>query len=285
MTGYGRGEAALEGKKFVVEVRSLNSKQLDLTVKLPMAYRSLEYDIRAMATKMVQRGKAEISVNCEQQSATAGVSINRDLFKAYYNELLDAAGEVGLALDTDMIGTILRLPDVVKSDIGVVPEAECKAVMNAACMAIEKFDAFRGQEGAVLIADLTARIDKIAALRIEVEPFEKERVEVVKNRIRESIESLKIPLDSNRLEQEMIFYVEKLDITEEKIRLDNHLRYFKEVASEEQGVGRKLGFITQEIGREINTLGSKANDARMQKIVVEMKDELEKIKEQSLNIL
>lgn len=285
MTGYGRGEAALEGKKFVVEVRSLNSKQLDLTVKLPTAYRSLEYDIRAMASKMVQRGKAEISVNCEQQSAAAGVSINRELFKAYYNELLDVAGEVGLGMDSDMIGTILRLPDVVKSDVGVVPEAEYKAVMDAACMAIENFDAFRVQEGAVLIADLTARIDKIAALRIEVEPFEKERVEVVKNRIRESIENLKIPLDSNRLEQEMIFYVEKLDITEEKIRLDNHLKYFKEVASEEQGVGRKLGFITQEIGREINTLGSKANDARMQKIVVEMKDELEKIKEQSLNIL
>lgn len=285
MTGYGRGEAALEGKKFIVEVRSLNSKQLDLTVKLPTAYRSLEYDIRAMATKMVQRGKAEISVNCEQQSAAAAVSVNRELFKAYYNELLDAAGEVGLGMDSDMIGTILRLPDVVKSDVGVVPEAEYKAVMDAACMAIENFDAFRAQEGAVLITDLTARIDRIAALRIEVEPYEKERVEVIKNRIRESIESLKIPLDSNRLEQEMIFYVEKLDITEEKIRLDNHLKYFKEVASEEQGVGRKLGFITQEIGREINTLGSKANDARMQKIVVEMKDELEKIKEQSLNIL
>lgn len=285
MTGYGRGEVALEDKKFVVEVRSLNSKQLDLTVKLPAAYRSLEYDIRAMATKMVQRGKAEISVNCEQQSVAAGVSVNRELFKTYYKELFDVANEVGLTMDSDMIGTILRLPDVVKSDIGIVPEAECKAVIDAACMAIENFDAFRQQEGAVLIADLTARIDKIATLRLEVEPYEKERVDIIKNRIRESIESLKIPLDSNRLEQEMIFYVEKLDITEEKIRLDNHLKYFKEVACEEQGVGRKLGFITQEIGREINTLGSKANDARMQKIVVEMKDELEKIKEQSLNIL
>ena len=274
MTGFGKGETLLEHKKITVEIRSLNSKQLDLSVKLPAIYRALEYDIRNRIGKRLLRGKVDAPA----------------AFDAYYAQLRRIAENNGIAWNTSeinaaAISSILRLPDVIQNDTQDLSDEETDAIMNSLDQALDRIDAFRLQEGATLIADLLHRISKIEQLKEEIIPFEKARTETIKTRIRENIESLGIPYDTNRLEQEMIYYIEKLDITEEKIRLQNHCRYFREVAHTEEGVGRKLGFIAQELGREINTLGSKANEATIQKKVVEMKDELEKIKEQVLNIL
>lgn len=285
MTGYGKAEVQIGTKKITVEIRSLNSKQLDLSVKLPSLYRPFEYEIRSRMSKAVQRGKVDLYINMESSDTTLPVNINTELFKAYYKTLNKLAPGIGNNMDAALMVSILRLPEVVSSAAAEVAEGELEAVLSAVDGAVAAFDSFRLQEGDTLIKDLLERIGHIEAYRKAVEPFEARRAQVVKDRIRENIASLGIQVDENRLEQEMIFYVEKLDITEEKVRLDNHCHYFREVAHEEENVGRKLGFIAQEIGREINTLGSKANDSDMQKIVVRMKDELEKIKEQVLNIL
>lgn len=290
MTGYGKAEATAGTKKITAEVRSLNSKQLDLSVRMPAAYRQAEYEIRTTAAKAMQRGKVELYINVENSVVSGGVTINSDLFCEYYRQLEEIGRRNNMDWGSDVVSamtipSILRLPEVVQNESNVVSDEEQTALMSAVAGALAEADKFRVQEGAILIADLLARIDKIGELRRAVEPFEAGRAEVVRTRIREGIESLGLQVDENRLEQEMIFYIEKLDITEEKTRLDNHLNYFREVAGEEEGVGRKLGFIGQEIGREINTMGSKANDASIQRLVVQMKDELEKIKEQVLNIL
>ncbi len=225
------------------------------------------------------------------EQAQASTSINKEVFAAYYNqfksmvEALNAQGVLSPEVEASLVSSIMRMPEVVKSEVAEVSEDETEALRLAVDQALEHINEFRIQEGKILIDDLLARVDKIEAYMNEVTPFEKQRVEVVKKRILEGLETLKVPIDSNRLEQEMIFYIEKLDITEEKTRLTNHCNYFRQVSSEEEGVGRKLGFISQEMGREINTMGSKANDANIQKLVVKMKDELEKIKEQLLNIL
>lgn len=288
MTGYGKSEATVGNKKITVEVRSLNSKQLDLAMRLPALYRPFEYEIRSRVGKAVVRGKVDVFVNVEATSAAQPVAVNRELFKSYYETLRSLGEELlcgGEGLDAALMAAVLRLPEVVSSEAPVVSDEERDVLFGAVDAALTAFDAFRVQEGRTLINDLVARIGKIEGYRREVEPYEQRRVPVIKERIRESIASVGIPVDENRLEQEMIFYVEKLDITEEKVRLDNHCRYFREVAAGEENVGRKLGFIAQEMGREINTLGSKANDSDMQRLVVMMKDELEKIKEQVLNIL
>lgn len=290
MTGYGKGEAVLGGKKITVEIRSLNSKQLDLTVKLPSMYRQQEYEIRNAVAKVMQRGKVDVYINMESGEASTGVNINPDLFAAYYAQLGTIASATGMKwgtpeVDAAAMEAVMRLPEVVSNESASLSTAESAALTKAVGEALDHIEKFRVQEGAMLIADLLRRVDRIEALKNEVIPYEKGRVELVKARIRENIESIGITVDTNRLEQEMIYYVEKLDITEEKVRLTNHCKYFHEVAGGEDGVGRKLGFIAQEMGREINTLGSKANDATIQKFVVEMKDELEKIKEQVLNIL
>lgn len=289
MTGYGKGESSLPSKKITVEIRSLNSKQLDLTLKCPQIYRTFEYEMRNIASKRVQRGKAEISINYESLATATPVSINKELFGAYYAQLKEAADdnkmEWGTAAEAQAVSAILRLPEVVKSETSAIPDHEREALFDAFGQALDAFDAFRLQEGQILIADLLGRIDTIENLKNDVTPYEEARTETVRYRIRENIASMGIDVDHNRLEQEMVFYVEKFDITEEKVRLQNHCDYFRLVANEEEGVGRKLGFISQEIGREINTMGSKANEANIQKIVVRMKDELEKIKEQLLNIL
>ncbi len=290
MTGYGKAEAGVNGKKITVEVRSLNSKQLDLTVKLPAVYRPAEYDIRAEAAKRLQRGKVDVFVNYETLDGANSVEINPILFRNYCDQLQNLLTENKLEwqpglMDAAIVPAILRLPEVVQNELGQIPEDELNTLKKTASAAFDSLDRFREQEGAVLMADLLGRIDTIERLKNAVAPYEAPRAEGVKNRIREHIESLQIPLDSNRLEQEMIFYVEKFDITEEKVRLQNHLDYFREVAGKEENPGRKLGFIAQEIGREINTTGSKANQVDIQKLVVQMKDELEKIKEQLLNLL
>lgn len=290
MTGYGKAETMLDNKKITVEIRSLNSKQADLTVKLPALYRSKEYEIRNAVTKRLQRGKIDVFITVEITGDSGCVTINKVAFDNYYDQLMALADGKSMAwgtkpVDAAVLQTILRLPDVVQTDNQTLSETEEHTLMHAVNEALEHIDAFRTQEGAKLIADLLKRIDKIEALKNGVTPYEKERTETIKKRIRENIEAIGIQVDNNRLEQEMIYYLEKLDITEEKVRLANHCKYFLETIEHEDAPGRKIGFIAQEIGREINTMGSKANDHDIQKLVVKMKDELEKIKEQSLNVL
>ena len=286
MTGFGKGEAVVDNKKFRVELRSLNSKQLDLNIKIPSRYRAAEAEVRSVVTQLLQRGKVDCFVSFETSQTETSAHINSNMFAAYATELRKVCGESGLSPDDAAImSAVLRMPDVVANEECEVSDAELRAIVEATREAAMQLDAFRAQEGAILIADLLKRIDLIEQYRHEVEPYEQARVEVIKSRIRENIQKLAIDVDNNRLEQEMIFYIEKLDITEEKVRLDNHCRYFREVAADEEAPGRKLGFIAQELGREINTMGSKSNEANMQRLVVQMKDELEKIKELVLKIL
>lgn len=286
MTGFGKGEAVYGDIKFRVELRSLNSKQLDLSIKLPGKYRAAEAEVRNIITRELQRGKVDCFISVESAVAETSAHINTEAFKAYADELRSVCTETSLKIDDSaLMQSLLRLPDVVTTEEREVSAEEVATIVEAAKSAAAELNAFRVQEGRILIADLLKRIDLIEQYRHEVEPFESARVDTIKNRIRENIEKLQLEVDNNRLEQEMIFYIEKLDITEEKVRLDNHCRYFREVAAEEEAAGRKLGFIAQELGREINTMGSKSNEANMQRLVVKMKDELEKIKEQVLNIL
>ena len=289
MTGYGKAESATQNKKITVEIRSLNSKQLDLSIKLPAIYRPYEYEIRNQISQSVKRGKVDVYINVETTIDEGSVKINSELFKIHYNALSQICKENNIELSPEtnasMIQSVMRLPEVVSNDTADITEDEQKALMEAVSGAIAQLDSFRTQEGAILIADLLNRVDKIESLKEAVTPFEKARTEAIRTKILESIEQLKVEVDKNRLEQEMIFYIEKLDVTEEKVRLTNHCKYFREVAAGEEAPGRKLGFIAQEMGREINTLGSKSNDSQMQRLVVQMKDELEKIKEQVLNLL
>ena len=286
MTGFGKGEASLSNKKITVEIRSLNSKQLDMNVKLPALYRTFEFDIRSRVAAAVTRGKTDVSVSVENTAVNTSATINKELFREYLRQMNDTLAFSGVDAAYDaIVPVIMRMPEVVSTQAEEVSAEEQTALMQALDAALEQFNAFREQEGATLIADLLRRVDKIEELKAEVVPFEQSRCETIKSRIRENLAQLKVDVDSNRLEQEMIFYIEKLDITEEKVRLSNHCRYFREVAANEEAAGRKLGFIAQEMGREINTLGSKANEANIQILVVKMKDELEKIKEQVLNIL
>ena len=286
MTGFGKSEVSLPTKKITVEIRSLNSKQLDLSVKLPGIYRAFEFDIRSMAAAGITRGKADISVSIETTATQTSANVNKDLFREYLRQVNDAMAYSGVDAAYDaIVPVVLRMPDVVSTQQENVSEEERTALMRAVGEALAHFNSFREQEGVTLIADLLRRVDNIEEYKKQVEPYEATRAETIKNRIRENLAQLKVDIDTNRLEQEMIFYIEKLDITEEKVRLSNHCNYFREVAASEESVGRKLGFIAQEMGREINTLGSKANESNMQILVVKMKDELEKIKEQVLNIL
>ena len=286
MTGFGKGEATFQNKKITVEIRSLNSKQLDLNLRLPAIYRQSEYELRTLIARTVQRGKVDVFVNVESQRVETPARINRELFREYLRQLNDTLAYAGIDADYDtLVPAILRMPEVVSAESETVSDEEHAALLSAAEAAAAHLDAFRAQEGAILIADLLRRVDLIEQYKEEVIPFEQARTQTIRARILDNLAQLKVDVDSNRLEQEMIFYLEKLDITEEKVRLTNHCRYFREVAAAEEGVGRKLGFIAQEMGREINTMGSKANEATIQRLVVQMKDELEKIKEQVLNIL
>ena len=286
MTGFGKGEVSLPNKKITVEVRSLNSKQLDLSVRMPGIYRQKEFDLRSAAAAAIQRGKADISVTVENTTVSTSATVNKEIFAEYMRQVNEALTYSGVSAEYDaIIPAVLRMPEVVSAQTENLSEEESAALMQALELALVQFNAFREQEGATLITDLLRRVDMIEEYKRQVEPYEATRAETIKNRIRENLSQLKVDIDTNRLEQEMIFYIEKLDITEEKVRLANHCNYFREVAAAEEAVGRKLGFIAQEMGREINTLGSKANEANMQILVVKMKDELEKIKEQVLNIL
>ena len=286
MTGFGKGEAALQNKKITVEIRSLNSKQLDLGLRLPAVYRQSEYEIRNIIARTIQRGKVDVFVTVESQAVETPARINKEVFREYLHQMTDTLAFAGIDADYDaIVPVIMRLPEVVSTETESISDEEHAALIAATEAAAARLDAFRIQEGAILIADLLGRVDRIESYKEEVVPFEKARTETIKARILDNLEKLQADVDRNRLEQEMIFYLEKLDITEEKVRLANHCRYFREVAAGEEGAGRKLGFIAQEMGREINTMGSKANESNIQILVVKMKDELEKIKEQVLNIL
>lgn len=286
MTGFGKAETTLSNKKITVEIRSLNAKQLDLNLRLPAVYRQSEYEIRSIVTRALERGKVDVFVTVESQSVDTSARINREVFREYLRQMTDALGYSGLEPDYNtLVPCILRLPDVVATETETISEDEHKALLATTEKAAAELNAFRAQEGATLIADLLRRIDLIEQYKNEVTPYEKARTGTIKARILDNLSKLDVEVDRNRLEQEMIFYLEKLDITEEKVRLTNHCNYFREVAASEEGVGRKLGFIAQELGREINTMGSKANETNIQILVVKMKDELEKIKEQVLNIL
>ena len=286
MTGFGKGEAALRNKKITVEIRSLNSKQFDLSLRLPAVYRQSEYEIRNLIARTIQRGKVDVFVTVESQAVETSARINREVFREYLRQMNDTLSFSGIDAGYDAIlPVIMRLPDVVATEAEAISEEEHAALLAAVEAAAAHLNAFREQEGAILIADLLRRVELIEQYKTEVVPFEKARTETVKARILDNLSKLAVDVDRNRLEQEMIFYLEKLDITEEKVRLTNHCNYFREVASSEEGAGRKLGFIAQEMGREINTMGSKANEPNIQILVVKMKDELEKIKEQVLNIL
>lgn len=282
MTGFGKGVCELDGKRITVEIRSLNGKQLDLSVKLPSSYRDSEFALRSLVSKALVRGKVDVYINTELLGGKKCQPINIDVVNEYYNQLKTSCIDMSNA---DYLQTIMRLPEVIMTERNTVTEDEIVALFTATQQAIDNIDDFRRQEGAVMIKDILERITNIENLKNEILSYEGERMETVRARIREGLDKLKVSVDENRFEQELIYYLEKLDITEEKVRLQNHLDYFRAVCQEEQEVGRKIGFITQEIGREINTTGSKSNHTQMQQCVVKMKDELEKIKEQSLNIL
>ncbi len=290
MTGFGKSEITTQQRKITVETRSLNGKQLDLSVKLPARYRQYEYEIRNRVAKALQRGKVDVFVTLENTNAGASAAtINAELFKSYSEQLMGLALASGLGASSEVqsqvLASVMRLPDVVSSEMDAVSQEEGEALLKAVDEALSAHNEFRIQEGEVLIADLLHRVDLIQGYKQEVIPYEARRTEAIRQRILDQLSQLAVGYDANRLEQEMIFYLEKLDITEEKVRLDKHCAYFREVAAGEENVGRKLGFVAQEMGREINTMGSKANDPEMQILVVKMKDELEKIKEQVLNIL
>ena len=240
MTGFGKGEASLSNKKITVEIRSLNSKQLDMNVKLPTLYRTFEFDIRSRVAAAVVRGKADISVTVENTAVNTSATINKELFREYLRQMNDTLAFSGVDAAYDaIVPVIMRMPEVVSTQAEEVSAEEQAALMQALDSALEQFNAFREQEGATLIADLLRRVNKIEELKAEVIPYEQSRCETIKNRIRENLSQLKVDVDSNRLEQEMIFYIEKLDITEEKVRLSNHCRYFREVAANEDAAGRK----------------------------------------------
>ena len=296
MTGYGKAEKQVaNNKKLIVEVRSLNSKSLDLNVRIAPQLRTKELEIRTLIGQRLERGKIDLSIyyqDAVQNEETASYTpINREAFAYYYKELTDLQKELGWDRTTDLLSTIMRIPDVMKvQDTTEISDEDWTVVLQTIEDAISQFNAFRNQEGISLYQMFCEKLDAIATLLAEVEPYEQSRIEKIKARIEANLEQLSAAtqqaVDHNRLEQEMIFYLEKLDITEEKVRLTNHLKYFRETMDcEGAGVGKKLGFIAQEMGREINTLGSKSNQSEMQIIVVKMKDILEQIKEQVLNVL
>ncbi len=283
MTGFGKYVEEVPNQKISFEIKSLNSKQLDLTLKIPTAFRDKELDLRTMLSPLLQRGKAEGLLTFETDKKTLSSTINKSILKQYLKELRTISEEEQLP-QSDILRIAMKIPDVLNGETSTIDEKTWEAVVNVVLKAVQKFDEFRLHEGQILENDFRQRIEKIQTLLKSIEPYEKQRIirETLKSNLGKLMESTTI--DHNRFEQELFYYLEKLDITEEKVRLQKHCTYFLDTLNEE-AAGKKLGFVTQEIGREINTIGSKANDVNMQKIVVEMKDELEKIKEQIGNIL
>ncbi|NDW17955.1 YicC family protein [Dysgonomonas sp. 216] len=287
MTGFGKAKTELETRKITIEIKSLNSKQLDLSVRIPSLYKEKEMALRNMLAKKLERGKVEFAIYIENIGTETSTQINHNIIEGYYNQINESAGKLGVAPPTDWFKVLLRLPDTLKYEAQELDEKEWSLIDATINKAVEQIIDFRKQEGQSLSALFETKISNISQLMTDIEPFESERIEKVKQRIIEALQKIEnFDYDKNRFEQEMIYYIEKLDINEEKVRLKNHLDYFIETMKDTgSGQGKKLGFIAQEMGREINTMGSKSNHAEMQRIVVQMKDELEQIKEQVLNVL
>ena len=288
MTGYGKASAVFQGKKIIAEVKSLNSKALDLSTRVAPIYREKEMEIRAMVTEALERGKVEFNLWIEQQEQANACPINGELVAAYYRQMLDISAKHHIPEPDDYWHTLVRMPDVLSRNEmqQELSEEEWKVAYDVVQSAIDQLVSFRRQEGEALQKKFEEKLDNIAALLASIEPYEKQRVEKIRQRITDGLAAIPdVQYDQNRLEQEMIYYIEKLDINEEKQRLANHLQYFRRTMEEGHGQGKKLGFIAQEMGREINTTGSKSNQEEMQNIVVKMKDELEQIKEQVLNVM
>jgi uncharacterized protein (TIGR00255 family) len=281
MTGFGKSITQLPSKKVTVEIKSLNSKNLDVNARIPSQYREKELQLRNTISKSLTRGKVDFSLFVEITGEETTASVNRGLVKNYMQQLKSIVdGD-----ETELLKMALRMPDAVTTEREEIDESEFKAIEAAVIEALEEINTFRKDEGNALEKDLKLRVNNIEALLQEVLRIDPERVDAVKERLRKGIADLKENVDENRFEQELVYYIEKFDITEEKVRLENHLSYFNESINSADSNGRKLGFISQEMGREINTIGSKSNYAPMQQLVVQMKDELEKIKEQLLNVL
>lgn len=286
MTGYGKSTAELPNKKISIEIRSLNSKQFDLFARIPLIYKEKEMALRNDLSRQLERGKIDFSMNVEIISKDVSSKIDHDVVSQYQKEIKNLAVELGVPEPQDWFSILMRLPDVMKQDTEELSETEWEIIQKAIDEAVQGVVNFRQQEGAMLDRVLREKIRNIRNLLDAVDPFEAERVEKVKSRLIDSLNSLEgVEYDKNRFEQELIYYIEKLDVNEEKTRLAHHLDYFEETMNDRQSQGKKLGFIAQEMGREINTLGSKSNQSEMQRIVVRMKDELEQIKEQVLNVL
>jgi len=286
MTGYGKSLVVYNGKKINIEIKSLNSKQLDLTTRIAPLYREKEMEIRQMIAEKLLRGKVDFCIWIEKDESTVASPVNTALMQGYYEQLKNFASQNQIG-QVDWMQTLVRMPDVLnRTEVEVLDEAEWTVAREGVCEAIQHLVDFRTQEGAALEKKFAEKIDNIEQLLASIEPYEKSRVEKIRSRIVDGLKQIpEAEYDKNRLEQELIYYIEKLDISEEKQRLTNHLKYFRETMADQPGQGKKLGFIAQEMGREINTTGSKSNQAEMQNIVVKMKDELEQIKEQVLNAL
>ncbi len=287
MTGYGKAVAIYEDKKICVEVRSLNGKAMDLSTRMAPQYKSREMEVRALVTSALERGKVDLAIWVEQGEKVDLPSINVAVMQAYIGQMKSASEQTGIVMPENIFEVLLRMPDVIaRKEIYEVADEEWAVVLQCLDSALAELLSFRKQEGEALSRKFYDKISNISSLLASVEPYEKERVEKIRARIKDALEKLAgVDYDKNRFEQELIFYIEKLDINEEKQRLSNHLDYFLTTMNDGVGQGKKLGFIAQEMGREINTLGSKSNHAEMQNIVVKMKDELEQIKEQVLNVM
>jgi len=287
MTGFGKAECKLKNKKITIEAKSLNSKQLDINTRFPGVYKEKDIELRKLISEKLIRGKVEFNLYAENLGTESNSKINSPIVEDYFRQYTEVSGKIGIPVNETAMSVIMRLPDTVKVTIEELDENEWKQIAQSVNEALDNLIDFRVQEGKALAADIKNNIDAILHLLPQVEPFEDQRIERIRERILDSLKEFENngTLDRNRFEQEMIFYLEKLDINEEKVRLRNHCDYFLETMNEGKAVGKKLGFISQEIGREINTIGSKANETNIQKIVIQMKDHLERIKEQVLNVL
>lgn len=282
MTGFGKATQILDNKKYSIEIRSLNSKSADINLRVPNAYRALELSLRNIITQQAIRGKLDVSLYVESTADETPAKLNAPIVRGYMQQLLELTPN---ADPVELLKMAVRMPDALKSEREELPEEEAKFILELAEIALQDLMRFRKSEGNMLAEEFELRIRNIRQALADTEIFEVGRIDVAKNRIRQALEALQVEVDQSRFEQEMIYYLEKWDVTEEKVRLSNHLDYFMQTMNEPEMNGRKLGFIAQEMGREINTLGSKANQSDMQKLVVVMKDELEKVKEQILNVL
>ncbi len=287
MTGFGKAECEISGLKISIEIKTLNSKQFDTLIRLPNSYKQKEMDIRTLLLKKLERGKVELNLSLDQSKSSENYSINKILAKKYFEEVYLLSKELSLKPDENIISTLLKLPDVLQSEEHELDENEWKQILLWVDDAATKCDTYRITEGHKLEADFRQRVGLIVGLLESISKFEVERISKIKAKFRKDLTDIidKRKIDENRFEQEIIYYLEKIDITEEKVRLENNCEYFVQALNDKESNGKKLNFISQEIGREINTIGSKANDSNIQKLVVQMKDELEKIKEQLCNIL